>query len=121
MKMDKLTKYILEQQPERVKAANVPNASVDDRMQDKNLDRIEKNIDKTKNDTLTASKKLKSMPAMESKIDRLTLILLENNCGKNKTWNSLKNKCVENPPYDEEQDEEVFGIFAGRKNAANYQ
>lgn len=113
--MDKLTKYILDQQPPRIKAANVPNASPDERMQDKSLDKIEKDIDKSKDQTLTATKKIGSMPAMESKFDKLTLILLEKNCGEGKTWNSLTNKCTENPPYDEENDEETFGIFSGRR------
>jgi hypothetical protein len=118
--MDILTRIILDVEMQPVKAAKVKNQSPDQKMLDKQLDSTEKEIKKTKDATMNATKAMKSMPAMESKIDKLTLILLEHNCGKGKTWNSLKNKCTNNPPYDEEQDEETFGIFAGRKNAVNY-
>jgi len=118
--MDILTKYILEQQPQQIKAAKIPNPTTDDRMQDKELDNVEKGIEKTQKDSEATAKTMKSMPmTTEIRIDKLTSIILEKNCGEGKTWNSLKNKCMDNPVYDEETNEEIFGVFAGMRNATD--
>ena len=121
--MDILTKYILDQEPTRVKAAKVPNQSLDDRMMDKKLDDREKKIDKMKKDTLSMKPPVTGLGGMhgaaESKIDKLTTIVLERNCGKKHTWNSLKNKCMPDPEYDEVLDDDIFGIKAAQRNAVN--
>ena len=92
---------------------------------DKHLKDKEKKIEKMEKNTLAMKPPVSAAVGMagatrEIRIDKLTTMLLERNCGKNHTWNSLKNKCMPDPPYDEEQDEDVFGIFAGRKNGVNY-
>ena len=106
--MDPITKYILEDE-----VADDP---------DKAVDQTVKDVDKIKKDTEDSTKGLENMPMpTESRIDKITYYLLENGCrqGKGYTWNSIKKKCVKNPPYDEEQDDDISGAFAAKRNATD--
>ena len=106
--MDPITKYILEDE-----IADDP---------DKAVDQTVKGVEKIKKDTEDSTKGLANMPMpTESKIDKITYVLLENGCrqGKGYTWNSIKRKCVKNPPYDEEEDDEISGTFAAKRNATD--
>ena len=104
--MDLITKYILEDEVE------------DD--PDKAVDQTVKGVEKIKKDTEDSTKGLANMPMpTESKIDKITYFLLENGCKKGLAWNSIKRKCVKNPPYDEEEDDEISGAFAAKRNATD--
>lgn len=104
--MDPITKYILEDEIE------------DD--PDKAVDQTVKNVDKIKKDTEDSTKGLANMPMpTESKIDKITYFLLENGCKEGLTWNSIKKKCVKNPSADEEEDEDISGVFAAKRNATD--
>ena len=104
--MDPITKYILE-----VEVKDDP---------DKAVDTTVKSVEKIKKDTEDSTKGLQNMPMpTESRIDKITYILLENGCKKGLVWNSVKKKCVKNPPYDEEEDEDISGAFAGKRNATD--